>query len=273
MDKKGLITEIQHGSVHDGPGIRTTIFMKGCNMRCHWCHNPETVHPKPEILWIEEKCIQCGRCSDGCFTGAKRLYGKEVTVDEVLEDILSDRMYYGSDGGMTLTGGEPLLQSTFALELLDVCRKHGIGTALETNLSLSFTVIKEAAELCDLIMCDLKFFDETLHKKYTGISNRKIMENITLLSELSLPVIVRTPVIQGLNDNEGEIGKIADFLSNLPNIEYYELLTYHPLGVSKGKSEHFNPVRFEKPEKKTMKTLAETAARKGLKIKIDGVLV
>ena len=273
MRKKGLITEIQHGSVHDGPGIRTTVFMKGCNMRCQWCHNPETVYPKPEILCIAEKCIQCGRCSDGCFTGAKRLYGKEVTVDEVLEDILSDRMYYGADGGMTLTGGEPLLQNEFALELLDTCRKQGIGTALETNLSVSFEMINEAAKLCDLMMCDLKFDDETLHKKYTGISNRKIMENISLLSELSVPIIVRTPVIRGLNDNADEIGKIADFLSNLPDIEYYELLTYHPLGVSKGKSEHFTSVRFEKPEKKTMKTLAEIVARKGIKVRIDGISI
>ena len=267
----GRITEIQHASVHDGPGIRTTVFMKGCNMRCSWCHNPETIYPHPEILHLPEKCISCGRCEEGCFSGAKKWYGKEISIEDAMEEIRADLIYYGTDGGLTVTGGEPLLQHEFVTELLKVCKEEGIGTAMETNMSMPYSYIKKAAEFCSLIMCDLKIFDEALHIKYTGLSNLTIKENIARLSQTGIPMIVRTPVIGGVNDEVEEIRKIVEFLSDLEKIQVYELLTYHPLGVSKGDSEYFKPERFERLDKEKINLLAGEARKRFGVVRIDGV--
>lgn len=268
---EGLISAIQHCSVHDGPGIRTTVFLKGCNMRCLWCHNPETIYPKPEILLNPAKCIGCGLCEQGCYSGARELCGFNMTVEQVVADIKLDMPYYGMNGGATISGGEPFLQYDFLYELLLQCKAEGISCAIESNLSLHGDKLQSIAELCSLFICDIKLWDEGTHRHYTGIGNKTILENLKSLSQAGIPIIVRTPIIQGVNDTEASIEAIAEFISTLENISYYELLTYHPLGLSKPHSDHFKPTEFEKPTKQKMIQLAELAASKGLSVWLDGI--
>ncbi len=268
----GLITEIQRGSLHDGPGIRTVVFMKGCNLRCAWCHNPETIFPGEEILFSPEKCIGCGQCAKGCFSGAKVRSGKTVSVEEVLSVIIEDRPYYGPEGGVTVSGGEPAMQADFVCELLSRCRENGIGTAVETNLSFPSETVTRICSLCDLVMCDLKTMDSDLHRRYTGAGNERILENMKKVGSLGIPMLVRTPVIRDVNDAESEIDSIAAFLAEIPSLKCYELLTYHPLGLSKPASEHFKPQAFEKPTREQMKKLAAIAASHHIPVRIDNVV-
>lgn len=224
---KGIVADIQRASVHDGAGIRTTVFLKGCPLHCAWCHNPECIDDKPQLMYYPEKCIGCGLCSKGCFSGAKVICGKEMTVQEVMAQVMLDRDYYGENGGATFSGGEPLAQNVFLHGLIDQCRAAGISCAVETSL-----VYYDEALLrkLDFVMADLKIWDDALHKKYTGVSNQKIKEHFQMLNELGIPIIVRTPVIPEIQQ---EIPKISAFLKELKQVKRYELLPYHPLGKMK----------------------------------------
>lgn len=267
----GMVSNLQHCSVHDGPGIRTTVFLKGCNMRCQWCHNPETISFEREMLFYPEKCIGCGMCDEGCFAGAKVPCGDQMTVDDVFQDIQLDQPYYGKDGGVTVSGGEPLCQPEFARALLIKCRENGIHTAIETNLNVPHEVARSVLSQCDFIMCDLKMMDEEKHREYTGKSNKLVKENILRLPEFNVPFIVRTPVIPGVNDSPEEILSIGTFVSELKGLQYYELLPYHPLGLSKGTGESsFHPKRFEKPSKEQMLSLGQMLKKLPCEIRIAG---
>ncbi len=267
---KGIIADIQRASVHDGPGLRTTVFCKGCPLRCQWCHNPECMDPKPQVLRYPEHCIGCGLCESGCFSGAQVVCGREMTVGEVLAEILRDRPYYGAEGGMTLSGGEPLFQADFSRELLAACRDEGISTAVETSLFAPWETAEPVLRQCELVMADLKVWDDSLHQKVTGVSNRRILENLRRLDGLGVPFVLRTPVIPGVNAVPEEIGAIAGFAAGLVHLKYYELLPYHPLGLQKAAAVGMEEPRFEIPSSETMEQLAHAA---GLPVRIAGKVV
>ena len=247
----GIVADIQRASVHDGPGIRTTVFLKGCPLRCAWCHNPETLDFKPQTMYYPEKCIGCGLCDKGCFSGARVICGREMTVEEVVEQVLLDKDYYGENGGVTISGGEPLAQREFLRALIDGCKAEGIHTAIETSL---IYYDAEIFQKLDLVMADLKIWDDELHRKYTGVGNGKIKEHFRKVNELGIPIIARTPVIPEINQG---IAHISEFLKGLYNVEKYELLPYHPLGGAKREALGIEPDGFSIPSKEYMKELEQ----------------
>lgn len=262
---KGIVTNIQRFSLTDGDGIRTTVFFKGCNMNCSWCHNPETIKSNSELMFYESKCIGCGKCFEACPTGAQQVVdgkhiidrnkcvncgkcaevcyaealimcGTQMSVEDIMKEIRQDKAYYeNSNGGVTLSGGEVLCQKEFAIALTDACHKESVSVAVETNLCFSYDYVKELLSKVDLIMCDLKIFDDEAHKVHTGVSNKNIIENIKKVDELGIPVIVRTPLIPGATDSKDNIEKIAAYVKNMKNLFRYELLNFNPLGEGKYK--------------------------------------
>ena len=230
MGKTALVTDIQGFSVHDGPGLRTTVFFKGCPMKCVWCHNPECISYEKEVMQYPEKCIGCGMCESGCYSGAKVICGKEMTAEEIFERILLDKPYYGKDGGVTFSGGEALSYPEILKEIISLCKKEGIGTAVETALYL---YDEEILSSVDLVMADFKLWDDAEHKKYTGVSNERIKENFRRLDALGVPFIVRTPLIPEITDSVENITSIRNFVKDFKNIVKFELLDYNPLGDSK----------------------------------------
>ena len=246
---KALIADIQRASVHDGPGIRTTVFFKGCPLNCAWCHNPECISFEQQILHYPEKCIGCGMCDEGCFSGAKVVCGKEMTVQELMGQILLDRDYYCSDGGVTFSGGEPMAHKVFVKELLTACKENGIHCAMETSLII---YDEEIMSELDYIMADLKIWDNQLHKTYTGVENTQIKENFIRLNSLGIPIEARTPVIPEIQQ---DIAKISEFLKKLENVKQYKLLPYHPLGGGKRQALGLQPDGFTVPSAEYMEGL------------------
>jgi len=275
---KGLITDIQRFSLNDGPGIRSTVFFKGCNMHCTWCHNPETISMKNNLLFYgqkcigcgkcfevcpvqvhelrggkhlihREKCIACGKCADECYAQALVMAGKEVDTDYVINEVIQDKLYYtNSKGGVTLSGGEVLMQMDFAKDICDRLHNEGIEVAIESNMSLPFTEIKELIDKVDLVMMDVKLFDDEEHIKYTGITNKNVLDNLCELNKIGKPVIVRTPLIPGVTDSVENLRNIAKLLEGMDNVICYELLNFNPLGDTKYRSlDKENPFEGEKP--------------------------
>lgn len=228
MDK-ALIADIQRASVHDGPGLRTTVFFKGCPLNCAWCHNPECISFEKEVLYYPEKCIGCNKCDEGCFSGAKVICGKDFSPNELLKEILIDMPHFKNGGGVTFSGGEPMCQTDFLKKMLTLLKENNISTAIETSL-VYFD--EEVFSEIDYIMADLKLFDDELHKKYTGVSNKVILENFKKLDSLNKPYTVRTPLIKGVTDKEN----IDKFVSTLKNAIKHEYLNYHPLGIEKARA-------------------------------------
>ncbi|MBQ4120271.1 MAG: glycyl-radical enzyme activating protein [Clostridia bacterium] len=253
---KAIVTDIQRASVHDGPGLRTTVFFKGCPLNCVWCHNPESINPNPQIMHYSDKCIGCGKCEDGCFSGAKVVCGKEMTAEEIFAEILQDKPNYANNGGATFSGGEPLLYKEILKELILLCKNNGITTAIETSL---FLFDPEILSSVDFVMADFKIWDGEEHKKYTGVNNDIIKENFKHLDTLNVPFVVRTPIIPTINDSIEEIVAIRDFIKDFKNILDYELLPYHPLGVTKQKALGLPETRFIVPENSKMEILRSYA--------------
>jgi len=296
-----LIFDIERFSAKDGPGIRTVVFFKGCNMRCVWCHNPEGIHTAPELIFSARSCIACGRCagvcptgansmSGGlhrfepekcvqclacagvCFAGALKKVGTEMTVDDVMREVEQDALLYRkSGGGVTLTGGEAMLQADFVRELLRRCRDSGISTALETNLNVPWERYEQILPLTDFLFVDVKHADGEKHREWTGVGNERILANFHKLAASGHAFAVRTPVIPGFNDTEADIETIAKLVSGAKNLRYYELLTYNPLGGSKGELAHPPEIRsFAVPARESMRRLAQTAASVCDCIRLDG---
>lgn len=258
--QEAFVTEIERSSFEDGPGLRTVVFFKGCPLHCVWCHNPECIDPSPQIMYYPQRCIGCGLCEKGCFSGAKVLCGRKMTDDEIFAQIMLDRDYYGENGGVTFSGGEPMLYIEMLKSLIRKCKEAGIGTAVETSLAVFDA---EVFSGLDFVMADFKIFDNEKHKKYTGIENDIIKEHFFALDRLNIPFLVRTPIVPGINDTPEEISAIRDFVEQLEHVAGYELLPYHPLGVSKRRALGLEITEFEIPTDQKMEELRRYADLSG----------
>jgi pyruvate formate lyase activating enzyme len=259
---EGFIFDIQRFSLHDGGGIRTLVFMKGCPLRCEWCSNPESQTSKPQLIFYKElcigcgeclgvckfgatgksiwdvdleKCVGCGACVEKCFSGAKRIVGRQYTVGEVLDIILKDEVFYEvSGGGVTIGGGEPANQPRFVSELLRASREKGIHTAIETCGYARWETFKTILDYTDLLLMDIKHMDPDLHKEKTGVDNALILENAKKACKTVKKMRIRLPFIPGYNDTDENLHALARFAAEeLPDVERLDLLPYHSTGASK----------------------------------------
>lgn len=259
----GTIFDIKRFAVHDGPGIRTTVFFKGCPLRCLWCHNPESIKIQQQIVFYPNKCIGCGECFkrcpnhaveatpegrkyyrdkctlcgtcvEYCYAEATVMQGKKATVQEVIEEVKKDMPFYeNSNGGVTLSGGEPTMQSEFCLAILQESKKAGMHTALDTSGFVKWEIFKDILEYVDLVLFDIKHTDPVKHKEFTGVSNEVIISNLIKLDQLNIPIEIRMPIIPGYNDSGDNIQKACQLLGELKNIQRVKLLPYHRLGEGK----------------------------------------
>jgi pyruvate formate lyase activating enzyme len=248
---KATVFEIKRFAVHDGDGIRTTVFFKGCPLRCLWCHNPEGLEFAPEIAHYAHKCIDCGECRRADFTPAlclgeaTVLYGRETTVEELLPRLLEDREFYAqSGGGVTLSGGECLMQADFCAALLSALKAEGIHTAVDTSGFVSREALEKVIPYTDIFLYDIKAYDGGVHKKCTGVDNGKILENLRYLNSVGAKVEIRIPCVPAYDDTEME--KIAEFLNTLSCVTKMRVLPYHNYAASSTRrwhlKTHFPPV-------------------------------
>ena len=261
-----MIFDIQHFSLSDGPGIRTTVFFKGCPLRCLWCHTPESQRKERELMFTPERCIGCGRCvpvcprachrmekgihrfdrsrctgcgrcAENCFPGALESCGDERTAEEILDEVEADRpLYEASGGGMTLSGGEPLFQAAFAEELCTNAKRRRLHICLDTSGFAPRETCRGIAPLVDLFLFDIKTVVPAKHRALTGVDNALILENLFLLDELKRPSVLRCPLVPGVNDSPEELAGIARLANRLRHVEEIDLEPYHPLGEGKRKS-------------------------------------
>lgn len=259
----GLIFNIQRFCINDGPGIRTTVFFKGCPLDCIWCHNPESKSIESEMFYDADKCvgcqrcenvcplrchsfkgrihlynrnscITCGKCADVCMTGALETVGDRKTVEKVLEEVLKDKIFYeNSGGGITLSGGEPMMQFEFAYDLLKASKRNSLHTCMETCGFAKEENYKKIAELVDIFLFDYKEVNTEKHKEFTGVSNELIFTNLKMLDAIGAKIILRCPIIPTLNDREEHFQGIAEMASILNNIIEINIEPYHPLGMGK----------------------------------------
>ena len=255
---KATIFDIERNSFVDGPGIRTTVFFKGCNLKCKWCHNPESQNPKKEILFYKNKCTGCGRCkaltvADEnfiCFNDAKEICGKEYSVDEVLKEVIKDKAFYEtSGGGVTFSGGECMLQIDFLTEILKKCKENGIHTAVDTAGHIPWESFEKIIPDTDLFLYDIKAMNDEIHKEYTSVSNSLILENLARLLKSNVGVWVRVPIIPGVNDSEDEMKKIKSFFEANGYPEKVKLLPYHAMGEHKYVALNRKSENFTVPDK------------------------
>lgn len=261
-----LIFNIQRFSLHDGPGIRTTVFTKGCNLHCRWCHNPESIRRDQEVQFFPDACVgcgncfdvcpvhahsaeggghvlardlctRCGRCVDECYADALVFAAELKTVDQVVAIIEQDRAYYEeSDGGVTISGGEPLLSGRFLDELLRELRERSIHTAVDTAGNVPWTRLRDALLLTDLVLYDFKHVDSEAHRSAVGVGNERILENLRRVADTHNHVWIRVPVIPGVNGDLATLTRMADFLADIASVERVELLPFHRLAEAKYRS-------------------------------------
>ena len=273
MILKATFFDIERNSYVDGPGIRTTVFFKGCNLRCAWCHNPESQSPKPQMMFYKNKCTGCGKCKEKCPNhlescelcgkctlycphDAREICGKEYTVDEVMREILKDKAFYdNSGGGVTFSGGECMLQIDFLEEILKVCKENGIHTAVDTAGHVPYEYFERILPYTNLFLYDVKCYDSEKHKKYTGVRNELILENLKKLLATGKSVWVRIPIIPTVNDTVEEIQRIKAYISSCGKPEKIELLPYHAMGEHKYAAINRESHMFPIPSKETMEDL------------------
>lgn len=303
MGTRGIVFKIQRHSLHDGPGIRTLVFLKGCPLHCWWCFNPESQKSAVEILHYSEKCLQCGSCLDVCTVPNALLLasgriahdpaacnncgacvdvcpassfiaaGKLMSPDEVVEVVRRDKIFYDkSGGGITLSGGEISLQADFSGEILRRCGTEGIHTTIETCGYCLYPELEKILKHTDLVLYDLKLVDSVKHRKYTGVDNRIILENLTRIAESGLPYIVRIPIIPGCNDGKEDIRLAADFLSGLQGLTHIHLLPYELFGLPKYErlGRPYPLQNLLPPEDDRMGKIRETLLSGGWQVQIGG---
>lgn len=240
---KGLISGIKRMEIHDGDGLRTTVFFKGCPLKCIWCHNPESILFEKQIAFFKDKCIHCGICknerndktAESCPTGALFIYGKEYEVDELVETLLQDKAFFeNSNGGVTLSGGECLAQPDFAVALAKALNEKGVGVYIDTSGFVKSEIFEKIIPFTDKFLYDIKAIDAKVHKKCTGKDNKLILENLKFLTESKCEVEIRYPLVKGYND--GECDKIGEFLCGLKGITKVKVLQYHSFAASRYKA-------------------------------------
>jgi pyruvate formate lyase activating enzyme len=300
---KGTIFDIKRYAIHDGPGIRTTVFLKGCSLRCKWCQNPEGQETNPEILLRSSrctgdcnecvsvcpqdavskdgnsvqidkaKCDLCAKCEDVCVYEALQVVGREVTVQEVMDEIEKDKIFFDeSGGGITFSGGEPLVQLDFLEALIRKIRKKNIHVTLDTSGYISFEDLDRISDKVDLFLYDLKIMDDEKHEKYTGVSNKLILENLRRLAEQGKSVIVRIPLISGINDDNRSIHMFVDYLQGLKSIKQINLLSYHRGGSEKHKRlrKERSPRTFQTPSDERIEKIKKILSDAGFSVKAGG---
>jgi len=299
---KGLVFDIKKYAIHDGPGIRTTVFFKGCPLQCKWCHNPESwssnaeqgllkgrciacgqcaqTCPQQAISLVEnlpvtdtDKCSLCGRCVDTCIAGAREIIGREMTISEVMVEVEQDVIFYDqSGGGATFSGGEPLMQPEFLLALLDRCKAHEIHTTVDTSCYAQTETLKMVSERTDLFLCDLKHMDNEMHERFTGIGNNLILDNIMCLSDADKKIVIRVPVIPGFNDDQANIDATGKFTASLQNVDRIDILPFNRGGKEKSArlTADIKSLQVETPNAVQMNSILNHLSKYGLKVKIGG---
>lgn len=300
--KNGVIFDIRKYSIHDGPGIRTTVFFKGCPLRCWWCHNPEGQDVEPELVYRKsrclgcdecskscqreaislvaqsisvnrEKCVPCNNCCRVCPSDALSIAGKQMTVKEILEEIEKDRTFYEeSRGGVTFSGGEPLMQPDFLNALLNECKERATHTAVNTCGFAQYEIIDRIRDKVDLFLYDIKTMDNRKHRKYTGASNEQILKNLKKLAESGSSIVISFPIIPGINDGDKNVTRTAEFISSLPNIQQINLLPYHRAGIEKYKNlgKPYKLDKIQPPSNQRVKSVKEKMEAFGIRVGIGG---
>lgn len=298
----GTVFDIQKFSLHDGPGIRTTVFLKGCGLRCWWCHNPESQRPAPELMLHPQLCIgcgacveacpqhaiqvqnggfitdrelceKCGTCVDTCYADARTITGQTMTVADVLATVTRDTTFYDeSGGGVTFSGGEPLLQPDFLLALLQACKQEGLHTVVDTCGHAPTANLEAILPYTDLFLYDLKLMDAERHRTFTGASNTLLLQNLHLLAKHQHPVIIRVPLIPGINDDDDNIRQLGKLVSTLPSVQQVNLLPYHRIGGDKhAQLGRLNPMPpTDPPTDDQMAAIKQTLASYGLPVEVGG---
>lgn len=301
--KKGLIFDIKRYAIHDGSGIRTTVFFKGCPLNCFWCHNPEGISSGKELMYKETKCISCmdcvnvckvkalykksktiyvdrkkcticGDCTEICPSGAMELIGREIDTKELFQEICKDMIFYDeSDGGITFSGGEPMLQIDFLDSILSMCRNAGINTVLDTSGYAEKKDFKKIMEKVNTFLYDIKCIENSKHKKMTGVSNTIILENLKMLSENNANIIIRYPLIPGFNDSEKDIDELKSLLNYYENINQINILPFHKIGTAKynGLNKPFEIIeKIDEPPNRLIKRVKNILVNEGFIVKTGG---
>lgn len=298
MSCRGAIFDIRRYSVHDGPGIRTTVFFKGCPLRCPWCHNPEGLSRETEIMVETGRCIAecreclpacrpkalskpkrsvrldrslctlCGACAEACPAEAVRMVGRRMTESEVIAEVEKDRVFYEqSGGGVTFSGGEPLLQPEFLCAVLDACREKGFHTAVDTCGFAAPGIMADIARRADLFLYDVKLINDARHRKVVGESNGPVLDNLRGLVRSGKDIMVRIPLVAGVNGDEESLRETADFLESVGGIRLVSLLTYHALGTEKSRRLHGKrPAAFEAPPEEFVAAARKELEKRGFEV-------